>query len=137
MVELDRPKFHIEDRRRTDQCHSTCSKAISQLIDEAVAMGWRREEVALQVPEKGHGLHNANGDGIEQFGHVDGRGQPLFLMKDIDDEKLRSDGASNRGPGFGPDRAIVSDTAAPGPTFHQYLTWIIILVSPKPSGRLS
>jgi hypothetical protein len=51
MVELDRPKFHVGDRRRTDECHSTFSRAISQLIDEAVAMGWRREEVALQVAD--------------------------------------------------------------------------------------
>ena len=51
MVQLDRPKFEVEDGRRTRQCHSTCSKTISQLIDEAVAMGWRREEIALQIAD--------------------------------------------------------------------------------------
>lgn len=66
--------------------------------------------------ERGHGLHNANGDGIEHFGYVDGRSQPLFLLEDIEDEKLRADGATNWDPGFGPDRAIVPDPAAPDPT---------------------
>ncbi|MBB3963211.1 Dyp-type peroxidase [Rhizobium metallidurans] len=68
--------------------------------------------------EKGHGLHNSNGDGIEHFGYVDGRSQPLFLTEDIDDERLTTDGATNWDPAFALNRVIVPDTAAPDPSRH-------------------
>lgn len=63
--------------------------------------------------ETGRGQHNRNGDGIEHFGYVDGRSQPLFLQEDVTDEKLRQDGATNWDPAFAPSRAIVPDPAAP------------------------
>lgn len=65
--------------------------------------------------QDGHGLHNKNGDGIEHFGYVDGRSQPLFLTEDIDAERLHSDGATNWDPAFSIGRVIVSDPAAPDP----------------------
>jgi Dyp-type peroxidase family len=68
--------------------------------------------------EKGHGQHNANGDGIEHFGYVDGRSQPLFLTEDINDERLHTDGAKNWNPAFAPSRVLVSDAAAPRPDTH-------------------
>ncbi|WP_283194439.1 hypothetical protein [Rhizobium sp. AN80A] len=74
--------------------------------------------VQILGEEKGHGLHNSNGDGIEHFGYVDGRSQPLFLTEDIDDERLTSDGATNWDPGFALNRVIVPDTAAPDPSRH-------------------
>jgi Dyp-type peroxidase family len=74
--------------------------------------------VTVLGEEIGHGLHNKNGDGIEHFGYVDGRSQPLFLLEDIADERLRADGATNWDPAFGPDRVIVPDTAAPDPARH-------------------
>lgn len=33
--------------------------------------------------ENGQAMHNDNGDGIEHFGYVDGRSQPLMLVEDI------------------------------------------------------
>jgi Dyp-type peroxidase family len=68
--------------------------------------------------QKGNGLHNANGEGIEHFGYVDGRSQPLFLKEDVDAEMLGKDGAKNWDPAFGPGRAIVPDPAAPDPSVH-------------------
>jgi Dyp-type peroxidase family len=59
--------------------------------------------------QEGQGLHNQNGDGIEHFGYVDGRSQPIFLTEDFDEERLRKDGATNWDPKFGPGRAIVPD----------------------------
>lgn len=35
--------------------------------------------------EYGHVIRNANGDGIEHFGYVDGVSQPLFLKDEVDD----------------------------------------------------
>jgi Dyp-type peroxidase family len=37
--------------------------------------------------EYGLAMRNANGDGIEHFGYVDGRSQPLLLQEDIDREQ--------------------------------------------------
>jgi Dyp-type peroxidase family len=65
--------------------------------------------------QEGHGLHNKNGDGIEHFGYVDGRSQPLFLTEDIDAERLRQDGATNWDPAFEPGRAIVPDPTGADP----------------------
>lgn len=77
-----------------------------------------RPSITVVRDEVGHGLHNRNGEGIEHFGYVDGRSQPLFVVEDIADETLRNDGATNWDPGFGAGRAIVPDPAAPDPTIH-------------------
>lgn len=74
-----------------------------------------RSGVQVAGEQTGRGLHNANGDGIEHFGYVDGRSQPLFLAEDIEDERLHGDGASTWDPAFGLDRVIVQDPAAPDP----------------------
>lgn len=74
--------------------------------------------VTVLGEETGQGLHNSNGDGIEHFGYVDGRSQPLFLTEDIDDERLRTDGATTWDPGFAPDRVVTPDPASPDPTKH-------------------
>ena len=75
--------------------------------------------------QEGHGLHNHNGEGIEQFGYVDGRSQPIFLTEDVDAERLRSDGATNWDPKFGPGRAIVPDptSADPSTQFGSYFVF--------------
>jgi Dyp-type peroxidase family len=65
--------------------------------------------------QEGHGLHNHNGDGIEHFGYVDGRSQPIFLTEDVEVERLRQDGATNWDPGFGAGRAIVPDPTGADP----------------------
>jgi deferrochelatase/peroxidase EfeB len=50
--------------------------------------------------EKGLAMRNANGDGIEHFGYVDGRSQPLLLQEDIKAEKETTDGISIWDPTF-------------------------------------
>ena len=69
--------------------------------------------VVVVGEETGLGLHNGNGDGIEQFGYVDGRSQPLFLTDEITDAKLGSDGTNVWEPAFAPSRVIVKDLGAP------------------------
>ena len=75
--------------------------------------------------QEGRGLHNASGDGIEHFGYVDGRSQPLFLEEDVIRETLRGDGTSVWDPAFGAERVIVSDPAAPKPAtqFGSYFVY--------------
>ncbi|MET7932024.1 hypothetical protein ABZT43_51495, partial [Streptomyces sp. NPDC005349] len=65
--------------------------------------------------ETGHGMHNANGDGIEHFGYVDGRSQPLFLTEDTEEELRRTDGVSVWDPTQPLERVLVADPAAPDP----------------------
>jgi Dyp-type peroxidase family len=76
-------------------------------------------------PQEGLGQHNDNDDGIEHFGYVDGRSQPLFLVEDLKDEKLHNDGATNWDPKFNPDRVILPDPAAPNQTtdFGSYFVY--------------
>ena len=66
----------------------------------------------------GVGQHNSAGDGIEHFGYVDGRSQPLFLKEDVDHERLHSTGVSGWSPAFSINRVIVADPAAPDPAHH-------------------
>ncbi|WPP01773.1 hypothetical protein SFA35_10655 [Pseudomonas sp. HR96] len=68
--------------------------------------------------QEGRAMHNSNGDGIEHFGYVDGRSQPLFLHEDLEAERLLKDGTSTWNPDFPLQQAIVSDPAAPDPSRH-------------------
>lgn len=65
--------------------------------------------------QEGHGQHNKHGEGIEHFGYVDGRSQPIFLSEDVDAERLQKDGATTWDPRFGPGRAIVPDPTGADP----------------------
>jgi Dyp-type peroxidase family len=89
---------------------------------EAVLRANPRTEVN---PQEGHGLHNRNGEGIEHFGYVDGRSQPIFLTEDVNAERLQQDGARNWDPKFGPGRAIVPDPtgADPASQFGSYFIY--------------
>ena len=95
---------------------ATLSKVIELLTPAA------KFHVSVQ---EGHGLHNHNGEGIEHFGYVDGRSQPIFFTEDVEDERLRRDGATNWDPKFGPGRAIVPDPTGADPLsqFGSYLVY--------------
>ena len=90
------------------------------------ATATRREEVLALLPssltvigeETGLSLRNDNGDGIEHFGYIDGRSQPLFLIEDINDERNSSDGINVWDPAFALNRVLVPDPAAPDPGVH-------------------
>lgn len=90
--------------------------------DAAFTKIWSLISASAGVSELGHetGLSqiNANGDGIEHFGYVDGRSQPLFLTEDIDSDRLESDGVTTWDPAFPLSRVLVSDLASPSPTKH-------------------
>jgi Dyp-type peroxidase family len=74
--------------------------------------------VKIVGSQDGLGLHNNNGQGIEHFGYVDGRSQPLFLTEDIEGEENGTDGTANWNPDFPLGQVIVADPAAPDPTVH-------------------
>lgn len=56
--------------------------------------------VSLLGVEIGLAMRNIKGDGIEHFGYVDGRSQPLFLVEDIRNEADTTDGIHVWNPDF-------------------------------------
>lgn len=67
-------------------------------------------KVKLLGEETGLGQLNGRGEGIEHFGYIDGRSQPLFLVEDIAEEPK-----AHWDPALGLGRVLVADTAAPKP----------------------
>jgi Dyp-type peroxidase family len=98
------------------------------LIGDATdaAASTRREEVLALLPdsatvvgeETGHSQRNEHGEGIEHFGYIDGRSQPLFLTEDLDTERDSNDGTNVWDPAFPLSRVLVADPAAPDPNLH-------------------
>jgi Dyp-type peroxidase family len=73
--------------------------------------------------QHGKALHNSAGFGIENFGYVDGRSQPLLLQEDIDEES-RSAGLLRWDPAFALDTALVQDPGANDPdSFGSYFVF--------------
>lgn len=72
-------------------------------------------KVVIVFEQEGRGLHNRNDDGIEHFGYVDGRSQPIFLDEEVTAEREKTDGATNWDPALPIGRAVVSDPASPDP----------------------
>ncbi len=73
--------------------------------------------------ERGRGYRNANHDGIEHFGYVDGRSQPLLTEADIDKE-LKNAGTVNWDPAFPLSQVLVKDPALADPNvFGSYFVF--------------
>ena len=68
----------------------------------------------------GSAIKNKADDGIEHFGYVDGRSQPLMLVEDIDKE-ARTAGVARWDPQFSIDTALVKDLGGTDPiSFGSY-----------------
>jgi Dyp-type peroxidase family len=81
-------------------------------------LGLLPDSVTVLAEETGLGRVNARGEGIEHFGYVDGRSQPLFLTEDVDAEKNNTDGINVWNPSAPLSQVLVPDTAAPDPGVH-------------------
>ena len=81
-------------------------------------LGLLPDSVTVLAEETGLGRVNARGEGIEHFGYVDGRSQPLFLTEDADAEKNNTDGINVWNPAAPLSQVLVPDTAAPDPGVH-------------------
>ena len=87
--------------------------------DDANTLQLKRDEIAVLLTEGGaeivleqHGgaVRDHAGQGIEHFGYVDGRSQPLMLREDIEKESADA-GVSRWEPTFNLDVALVKDAA--------------------------
>jgi Dyp-type peroxidase family len=63
--------------------------------------------VTIVGTEYGLAMRNKNGDGIEHFGYVDGRSQPLLLKEDIEIEKNQKGGIDVWDPTFPLEQVLV------------------------------
>jgi deferrochelatase/peroxidase EfeB len=73
--------------------------------------------------ETGLAQRNANGDGIEHFGYIDGRSQPLFLDEDLDAERDGMDGTNVWNPAANLDQVLVPDPGAGPNHFGSYFVF--------------
>ncbi|WP_327047069.1 hypothetical protein OG320_03990 [Microbispora sp. NBC_01189] len=70
--------------------------------------------------EKGEGLRDAQGRGIEHFGYVDGRSQPLFLA-----DQVTAEPGANWNPFFPLSHVLAADPLAPHPSRH-FGTYLVL-----------
>lgn len=45
------PSYRIFEQERARECQTVCRSVYSKLIAEAVALGWREQEVALELAD--------------------------------------------------------------------------------------
>jgi Dyp-type peroxidase family len=97
--------------------------SVQARCDEIEAL--KPDSVNVVGRETGLGLYNDDDDGIEHFGYVDGRSQPLFLVEDIEAERRTTDGVTVWDPAAPLARVIVPDPGAPDPAtqFGSYLVF--------------
>jgi Dyp-type peroxidase family len=81
--------------------------------------------VLLLGEETGLGMASKRspGEGIEHFGYVDGRSQPLLLVEDVEHERDDRDGISVWDPAFGLETALVADPA--GKTANSFGSYLV------------
>jgi Dyp-type peroxidase family len=74
--------------------------------------------------EHGRAYANGNGDGVEHFGYVDGRSQPLLLEQDVEAEAADGDGIVRWDPTFPLKQVLVNDPAVRDPNaFGSYFVY--------------
>jgi Dyp-type peroxidase family len=73
--------------------------------------------------ESGLAMKNANGDGVEHFGYVDGRSQPLMLVEDVEWERAHTDGTSVWDPTRPLRQALVSCPGGSANSFGSYFVF--------------
>ena len=76
----------VGDAQNHQQRYETTRQAVLGLLTDGIT---------VLGEERGRSLVNGDRHGIEHFGYVDGRSQPLFLDEDIKDETDEQDGTDN------------------------------------------
>lgn len=117
IAEVDDPAVTEWERVYQREIHAVI--LIGDAVPETVAA--LREEIVGELPdsarllgeESGQGMRNPAGDGIEHFGYVDGRSQPLFLADEVDKEP-----GKHWDPAFPLGNVLVPDPFSPNPSRH-------------------
>ncbi len=77
-------------------------------------------EIAREI---GVAYRNANGDGLEHFGYVDGRSQPLMIEEDVARERDLSTGTDAWDPRFPLSAALVQEPGGDADAFGSYFVF--------------
>ncbi len=98
---------------REAQMRSTRAKVLHDKPDSVILLG---EETGLYQ-------RNKDNDGIEHFGYVDGRSQPLFLEQDLEEERATTDGTTVWEPAFPLQQILVHDPGGDRNAYGSYLVF--------------
>ena len=75
---------------------------------ETQVLNLMSQAATVVASESGRAIFNAHGDGLEHFGYVDGRSQPLLVLEDVQDEQAKS-GIDQWDPTFPLSQVLVPD----------------------------
>jgi deferrochelatase/peroxidase EfeB len=93
-----------------------------------------RHGISIVGDIRGVARRNSKGDGIENFGYVDGRSQPLLLVEDIDEEPGTG---ANWNPAFPLSQVLIPDPGNPTPNaFGSYFVFRKLEQNTKQFGIL-
>jgi Dyp-type peroxidase family len=87
----------------TDEVPNTLSKAAKAILKEIETFA------EILTIEYGNAIRNANGDGLEHFGYVDGISQPLFFKDELDENKANSTANLKFDPKASVDLVLIND----------------------------
>lgn len=108
---------------RADADHSATSAFVEAELAELAALA-PASGLTLVGLERGRGYDNAAGVGLEHFGYVDGRSQPLMLEGDIARELRGQSGPTRWNPAFPLQQVLVKDPSVPDPNaFGSYFVF--------------
>jgi Dyp-type peroxidase family len=83
----------------------------------------RPPAMTVLAQEIGVAYRNENKDGIEHFGYVDGRSQPLLITEDIERERDLSTGTDQWDPAFPLKTALVPEPGGTADAFGSYFVF--------------
>ena len=92
-----------------DGSQALCQVAEATVMAKLGTAGWTLAHV-----ETGSAIFDDQGRGLEHFGYMDGRSQPLMLTEQVDKEPRHSGTNFAWDPSFGPDIALTKDPAGSG-----------------------
>lgn len=104
-----------------DEVHALVQLAGEAPQVEAALADWTavsHEGVELLGIEHARSWRNGRGEGIEHFGFVSGRSQPLMIEEDIARDALRGGGSQRWSPRFALSQVLVRDAAVDDPAAH-------------------
>ncbi len=97
-----------------EEVNRECAKTLARLP----------AQIRLLCIERGRVYKNANEDGIEHFGYVDGRSQPLLLIEDLERERTAAGGTSVWDPAVPLSHVLVPcPGGVPGVSFGSFLVF--------------
>ena len=103
----------------TSEKSTLVEKEIADLVAKAPASA-----ITFVGMERGRGYKNGNGDGVEHFGYVDGRSQPLLTEEDVTREGQIEPGPRLWDPAFPLSQVLVKDPAVSDPNiFGSYFVF--------------